>query len=159
MKTNTDEGSGKSKVVPLRMAGVEGSRKGEGRKSSSFEERILIACEGLCRKKDGGCEICPLAGLKVAVIGGLERMLPAYRGVVQQLGAELLFHDGHVRKGAYKLKSLVCGADIVVFITSVNSHGALKIVKAVCKQSGKVFLPIRETGTESLERVLRANAA
>ena len=105
------------------------------------------------------CLDCPLDGLRVAVVGGLSRMLPAYRNVVRQLGAEFLFHDGEVRSGSYKLKSVVCGADIIVFITSVNSHAALSVVKAVCRSNGKKFIVLKETGSKSLARTLRQCSA
>lgn len=115
---------------------------------------------GSCREQGKGlCRTCPLNGLKVAVIGGLERMEPAYRLVVQELGAELLFHAGHMRNGGCQLKRVVFGADVVVFITSVNSHSALNVVKSVCKKNGKRFVPLRQTGTESLERALRTHSA
>jgi hypothetical protein len=112
-----------------------------------------------CEEGDACCEECPLEGLRIAVIGGPERMQPAYRRMVQQLGAEFLFHDGGVKNGSYKLRSLVCGADIVVFITTVNSHGALNVVKAVCRKNGKRFIALRETGAESLVKKLLLAAA
>jgi HAMP domain-containing protein len=121
-------------------------------------QRHLSKGEECCREEDF-CEQCPLFGLRVAVVGGLSRMQPEYREVVRQLGAEMLFHNGEVKNGSYKLKSVVCGADIVVFITSVNSHGALNVVKAVCRKNGKKFIALKETGTESLAKTLRKCAA
>jgi len=41
-------------------------------------------------------------------------------------------------------ENIVSGADIVVFITTVNSHGALDVVKAVCKKNGKKFIARRK---------------
>lgn len=111
-----------------------------------------------CVEEKECCKECPLEGLRVALVGGLTRMLPEYKRVVTQLGAEFLFHDGEVRSG-FKLKSVVCGADIVVFITSVNSHNALSVVRAVCKNRQKKFVVLRETGSESLKRTLRKYAA
>ncbi len=116
-------------------------------------------CTNRCCEGSELCPRCPLEGLRVAVIGGPDRMQPAYRRVVQQLGAEFLFHDGGVRNGSTRVKSLVCGADIVVFITTINSHGALNAVKAVCKKTGKKFVALRETGAESLGKTLRVIAA
>lgn len=116
-------------------------------------------CRQTCREGTDCCPECPLEGLRVAVIGGPDRMQPAYRKVVQQLGAEFLFHDGEVKNGSYRLKGMVCGADIVVFITSVNSHGALNAVKAVCRKNGKKFIALRETGAESLGKTLKVAAA
>jgi len=126
---------------------------------SCTDEAGFSACGELCREDSGFCAECPLGGLRVAVVGGLQRMLPVYRKIVSQLGAEFLFHDGKVRNGRYRLKNVVCGADIVVFITSVNSHGALDVVKAVCKKNGKKFIAPKETGPESLSRLLRACCA
>jgi hypothetical protein len=122
-------------------------------------ESGVSSCRGECAREDGFCKECPLEGLRVAVVGGIGRMQPVYREVVQQLGAEPLFHDGQVGNGSYKLKNVVCGADIVVFITSVNSHSALSIVKAVCRKKGKRFIALKETGSESLEQTLRAGSA
>ncbi len=129
-------------------------------RQSGHKQGVLPQDKGECcgRGKDP-CKHCPLLGLRVAIVGGIGRMLPDYRQVVKQLGAELLYHDGHIKNGSYKLKSVVCGADIVVFITSVNSHGALSVLKAVCKKKGKKFIALRETGCESLDRTLRNCAA
>jgi HAMP domain-containing protein len=121
------------------------------------DQRHLSKGEKCCGEEDL-CEQCPLFGLRVAVVGGLSRMQPEYREVVRQLGAEMLFHNGEV-KTANKLKSVVCGADIIVFITSVNSHGALNVVKAVCRKNGKKFIALKETGSESLAKTLRKCAA
>lgn len=123
-------------------------------------QSTVFPCRESCVEEEGGfCKKCPLEGLRVAVVGGLGRMQPVYREVVRQLGAEALFHDGQVGNGSYKLKNVVCGADIVVFITSINSHSALSIVKAVCKKRGKKFIALKETGSESLEQILRAGSA
>jgi hypothetical protein len=145
------------KVAPAASLEAAGERKG----ICIFQRpRIVPADKELCAgKKSDCCRDCPLDGLRVAVVGGLSRMQPEYREIVRQLGAEPLFHDGEVRNGSYKLKSLVCGADIVVFITSVNSHGALSVVRAVCKKTGKKFMALKETGSESLEKILRNCAA
>ncbi len=123
------------------------------------DEAGSSACGELCPADDVLCGECPLRGLRVAVVGGLQRMMPAYRKTVSQLGAEFLSHDGKVKNGRYQLRNVVCGADIVVFITSVNSHGALDVVKDVCKRNGKKFLAPKETGPETLGRLLMACCA
>ena len=126
------------------------------RSSSTDSPRGAGPC---CMEGKEFCKRCPLAGLRVAVVGGICRMLPEYREVVKQLGGELIYHDGHMKSGSYKLKNAVCGADIVVFITSVNSHGALAVLKTVCKKRRKRFIAMKETGCESLDKVLRNCAA
>lgn len=114
-----------------------------------------------CPRAEGArnCGDCPLKGLRVCVVGGLDRLLPSYRTVVGRLGAEAVFHNGHVKSGSSKLKNLICGADVVVFITSINSHSALKVAKAESKKTGKRFLPLRETGLEAFEKALVSRVA
>ncbi|MFH1136323.1 MAG: DUF2325 domain-containing protein [Pseudomonadota bacterium] len=100
---------------------------------------------------------CPLAGQKVVVIGGLDRLEPGYREVVVQLGGRFASHDGHVCNGGKKLKKQVDSADLVVFFTSINSHAALSVIKVACKKKGIPLLTVRETGRGSLEKALRAS--
>jgi len=96
---------------------------------------------------------CCLENLKIALIGGLDRLENHYRNAFEEHGAKLFFHPGHCAGGgAGRLRTAACNADIVIFITTVNSHNALQIVKAVCKKSGKRFVVMRETGPERVCR-------
>ena len=102
---------------------------------------------------------CPLKGLRVAVVGGLDRMEPEYRKIIRELGADFLFHNGNCSSGRHVLKNMICKADIILFITSVNSHGALRIVKATCKKTGKQFRTVRNPGANSVYKSLSEIAA
>jgi hypothetical protein len=97
---------------------------------------------------------CPLEGMRVAVIGGLDRLEPEYRKTIHDLGADFIFHNGNCSNGQHVLKNVVCKADIVLFITSINSHGALKIVKATCKKTGKQFNVVRHPSANSVYKTL-----
>jgi hypothetical protein len=97
---------------------------------------------------------CPLEGMHVAVIGGLDRLEPEYRRTIHDLGADFLFHNGDCSNGRHVLKNVVCKADIILFITSINSHGALKVVKATCKKTGKQFKVVRHPSTNSVYKTL-----
>lgn len=100
-------------------------------------------------RRPKGC--CPLENLKVALIGGLDRLETRYRKAFSSLGAELYFHPGHCAGcGSNRLRSAANSADIVIFITTVNSHNALQVVKGLCKKSGKRFIVVRETGPERI---------
>ena len=99
---------------------------------------------------------CPIERLKVALIGGMDRQGEHYRQVFESGGVELLFHTGHCAgSGACNLRSLLGHVDIVVFITTINSHNALRVVKAVCRKNGKTLVAVRETGPR---RILNALA-
>lgn len=101
------------------------------------------------------CEHCPLQGRKVMIIGGLDRLEPNYRDTVSRLGGECEFHTGKLRNGNRRLKQRVANADLVVFITSINSHAALNAVKKECKRCSKPFCALRQTGCGSLEETLK----
>lgn len=98
--------------------------------------------------------LCPLEGMRVAVIGGLDRLEPEYRKTIHDLGADFIFHNGNCSNGQHVLKNVVCKANIVLFITSINSHGALKVVKATCKKTGKQFNVVRHPSAKSVYKTL-----
>ena len=90
---------------------------------------------------------CPLAHLKVALIGGLDRLETNYRAAFEELGAEFYFHKGKCAGyGSERLRSVINNADVAVFITSINSHNALLVSKELCCKTGKRFVAIKETG-------------
>lgn len=96
----------------------------------------------------------PLAGHRVAVVGGLERMEQAYRETVEELGGHFLYHNGTFSSGSNELKQVAACADFLVFVTTVNSHNALKVAKKVCKKVGTRFCATRRTGSSGLRRTL-----
>ena len=122
-------------------------------------EAIKCAASGMvpCKKRD--CRECPLQGAKVAVIGGLERMESNYCQVVNKLGGQCLCHTGSVAGGCRRLRQIVGKSDLVVFITTINSHTAINTVKEECKKLGKPFCAMGRTGASSLEKVLEGMAA
>ncbi|MCF8048941.1 MAG: DUF2325 domain-containing protein [Desulfarculaceae bacterium] len=89
------------------------------------------------------------------IIGGLDRLEPSYRETVSRLGGECVCHTGKLRSGHRRLKQRVANADLVVFITSINSHAALDAVKKECKRCSKPFCALRQTGCGSLEQTLK----
>ena len=113
------------------------------------------ACAATQSCRQEVCEHCPLQGRKVIIIGGLDRLEPGYRQTVNRLGGECEFHTGKLRNGNRRLKQRVANADLVVFITSINSHAALNAVKKECKRCSKPFCALRQTGCGSLEETLK----
>jgi hypothetical protein len=119
--------------------------------------RNTIVCKGdmLCPDREACTRDCPLKDVTVAILGGSEGALPAYRCMVGELGGECLYHNGCLRQGAGRLKRIIGQADIVVCITSVNSHAAMQFAKTMCKRSGKRLLVTRESGIRPLREMLR----
>jgi hypothetical protein len=104
-----------------------------------------------CQREERGC---PLAGRCIAIIGGLDRLEPTYRKAVDELGGECICHNGKIRGGCRRLKQTVAKADVVVFITTINSHAALTTVKAECKRCSTPFCVLGRSGAGSLEQAL-----
>lgn len=124
-----------------------------------FEPECPLQVRGCCANADFGS--CALENLKVALIGGIERLEHQYRSVFESLGAsEFFFHSGHCEGGgADRLRSATEAADVVVFITRVNSHNALNVLKGVCRKSGKSFLAVRETSPAQVSRAVLSRFA
>ena len=120
------------------------------------QKATLCGACGADGKAASACADCPLLGTRIAVIGGLKRMEEMYRASVDRLGGECLCHDGGLKGGRRRLRQMVAKADLVLFLTSVNSHAALSTVKKECKKCKKPFCALRQTGSGSLEKVLRA---
>ena len=94
---------------------------------------------------------CPLSGRKVAVIGGLERLEKGYSQVIEKMGGKCIFHPGHTASGMGRLRKAVSGSDLVVYLTPINSHGAMSVVKKQCKRCNTPFCPLNGTSVSALE--------
>ena len=95
-----------------------------------------------------------LDGQKVAVIGGLERLEPQYRDLIEKMGGSCLFSPGHTKNGGREFRTIVQKSDLVICITAINSHGAMKVVKKHCKLCRKPFCPLKGTSVGSLKNLL-----
>ncbi len=105
--------------------------------------------------ENAGSGVCRLDKMKVAVVGGIERLIPRYQEVVEKMGGRFFGHDGDCSgQGAKQLANMVCQAEIVVYITSINSHNALNVVRATCRRSGRSFWVLRSASPDALERFL-----
>ncbi len=97
-----------------------------------------------------------LTNARILLVGGLERLREQYRHTFESLGtAEFFFHSGRCDGGgAEQLRFTTKSADIVVFITRVNSHNALNVLRRVCRKNAKRLLTVRETGPEQISRLV-----
>lgn len=84
------------------------------RDAASAGDRVAMA--------DSACAPPCLKGLRVAVIGGLDRLETHYRRVVEDLGGQFCFHNGNCRGGCEILKSVV-GPGAVVAVPRCGRRG------------------------------------
>ncbi|MBI2740839.1 MAG: DUF2325 domain-containing protein [Rhodospirillales bacterium] len=95
-----------------------------------------------------------LAGLSVLYVGGRPDRLGHLRALSEQRGATFLHHDGGVDDRSGLLAGLVSRADIVMFPVECVSHEAVAIVKRLCRQMAKPYVPLRSSATGSFVSAL-----
>jgi Uncharacterized protein conserved in bacteria (DUF2325) len=71
------------------------------------------------------------------------------------LGGSLLHHDGGVEHNHDLLPGLTSRADLVLFPVDCVSHEAVLMIKRLCRQADKRFIPLRSAGTTSFLAALR----
>lgn len=109
-------------------------------------------CEDHPTDRCSGQDLC---GKTVLYVGGLHKMIPRYRQVVEQCGGNFIHHDGGRESSKHMLPKLLTGADAVLCPVDCISHDACKRVKKVCKQYSKPFVMMRSSGLSSLARGLQ----
>lgn len=100
-----------------------------------------------------------LEGRAVLYVGGRPQTVVALREVVSRLGGSLLHHDGGLEASIGTLPGLVSRADLVVFPVDCISHTAAGRIKLLCRQMGRVFVPLRGGGVAAFLAGVRALAA
>jgi hypothetical protein len=99
-------------------------------------------CPGLCKKN-------------ILFVGGLEKLVPYYRGVVEKdFGACFLRHDGDFHQGQGCLAGMVKKAYAVICPIGVNSHEACLCAKKLCKKLNKPCLMLPKPGLGVLKQTL-----
>ncbi|MGB3223605.1 MAG: DUF2325 domain-containing protein [Desulforhopalus sp.] len=112
------------------------------------------ACEA-CADQD--TEKCPgrnLCGRTVLYVGGLNKMVPHYRQMVENLGGCFIHHDGGKEVSRNILPKMLFTADAVLCPIDCVSHDACNCVKKICKQNQKPFVLMRSASLSSLARGL-----
>jgi hypothetical protein len=97
-----------------------------------------------------------LDGLVLLYVGGRANQIASMRVSAERLGATFLHHDGGVENHPNLLPGLASRSDIVLFPVDCISHEAASAVKALCRQTGKRFIPLRSASITSLRAALQA---
>jgi hypothetical protein len=79
-------------------------------------------------------------------VGGRPAQISHLQALAERSGAIFLHHDGGIEERGGLLPGLVSRADAVLFPVDCVSHGAMSLVKRLCQQTGKPFLPLRSAG-------------
>lgn len=86
--------------------------------------------------------------MRIGIVGGVDRAGTVLTRLAAAAGHELLVHDGAMSScGARALERLVERSDLVVVLTDVNSHGAVRHARQVLRERGRSPLLLRRCGT------------
>ena len=91
-----------------------------------------------------------LLGTTVLYVGGRAKQVPQLRALIERVGGHFLHHDGGMEDNTGLLPGLLSRANVVVFPVDCISHNAVAIVKRLCDQAGKPYLPLRTSSLSSL---------
>jgi hypothetical protein len=98
-----------------------------------------------------------LDGAALLYVGGRPHQIAQLRQMIEAGGGQLIHHDGGVEERSDLLPGLVSRADAAFFPVDCISHSAALLLKRLCQQAGKPYVPLRSAGVASMLRALRAS--
>jgi hypothetical protein len=90
-----------------------------------------------------------LAGKRLLYVGGRPKQIEQLRALAARRGGMLLAHDGGIEDSMTLLPGLVSQADAALFPVDCVSHQAAGQVKRLCREMGKIFMPLRSASAAS----------
>ncbi len=97
--------------------------------------------------------------MRIGIVGGVGRAGAVLSRIAAAAGHELLLHDGAMSScGSRALARLVDGADLVVVLTDVNSHGAVRHARQLLRERGRTPVLLRRCGSVRFAELLAALA-
>jgi hypothetical protein len=126
----------------------------ERREQTLSEELQAIEARLLAPEREEDAKDGSLAGMALLYVGGRTDRVGHLREASERLGARFLHHDGGVDDRSGLLGGLVSRADLVMFPVDCVSHEAATLLKRLCRQMEKPFVPLRSNGMASFVAAL-----
>lgn len=111
-------------------------------------------CAACADQNTRNCPGLDLCGRTVLYVGGLHRMVPHYRQLVENSGGRFMHHDGGKEVSRNLLPKMLLTADAVFCPIDCVSHDACNCVKTMCKRYRKPFVLMRSASLSSLAKGL-----
>jgi hypothetical protein len=158
-RTRADE---RIAALETRLSGERDLRAAAQTQAQALREE-LAALEAALAEPAGGGNGEPdgtveLRGLSLLYVGGRTDHVSRLRASAERCGATLAHHDGGVEESNGLLAGLIQRADAVLFPVDCVSHQATWLVKRLCRQAGKSFVPLRSAGLGAFLAALRGLA-
>lgn len=110
-----------------------------------IEERPMID------DTDGGSS---LEGKNIALVGGVESLVPCYRETVESFGGVFYHHCGICSMNRREMEELVEKVDAVFCPVDMNSHNACRYAKKACKFRNKPCYFLKSSGLTAFRKRL-----
>ncbi|HEX7621933.1 MAG TPA: DUF2325 domain-containing protein [Anaeromyxobacteraceae bacterium] len=95
--------------------------------------------------------------MRIGIVGGLGRAEPLFAQLAAAAGHEALFHDGSMSaSGVRGLLRVLERADLVLLLTDVNSHGAVRHARQILRVRGRSPVLMRRCGSARFAALLAA---
>lgn len=156
------EESSRKKVEEMKkeLCRLEQQKAEQAQEIASLEKMLLqfmdqdVPCR-ICGDQD--TEKCPgrnLCGKTVLYVGGLNKMVPHYRQMVENFGGCFIHHDGGKEVSRNILPKMLTAADAVFCPIDCVSHDACNCAKKICKRNQKPLVLMRSASLSSLAKGL-----
>jgi ethanolamine utilization protein EutP (predicted NTPase) len=101
-------------------------------------------------------DVAPAGGLmRIGIVGGLDRAESLFAQLATAAGHQALFHDGSMTaSGVRALLRVLEHADLVLLLTDVNSHGAVRHARQVLREQGRAPVLMRRCGSARFAALL-----
>ncbi len=99
--------------------------------------------------KDDGGPASPHLAEPVLYVGGRRNLFDHLRACAETRNVDLLLHDGGMEDSTTLLSALVGQAATILFPVDHISHTAVGLVKRLCREQSKQYLPLRSAGLAS----------
>jgi hypothetical protein len=95
--------------------------------------------------------------MRIGIVGGLGRNEALFEQLAACAGHTAVIHDGDDgARGRRRLQQLVEHSDLVVIVTDINSHGAVRHARQLLRERGRSPLLMRRCGVANFTTLLDA---
>lgn len=121
------------------------------RRNGEMERSIAILEDMLAREADPEKLTASAEGqgIPVLYVGGRRSLFERLRSLASRQGVTLLTHDGGIEDNNSLLPGLVSQAKAALFPVDCISHAAAGMVKRLCQEHEKPFVPLRSASLSS----------
>jgi hypothetical protein len=154
LKSRLDRSNSRSERIARQLAQARSALAAECLARSAAEARATALSSELealeaslaLDEKGAAADTLELLNPTLLYVGGRPAQIGHLRAVAERFGGIFLHHDGGIEERGGLLPGLVSRADVVLFPVDCVSHTAMSLVKRLCRQAGKPWVPLRSTG-------------